>query len=101
MNNYMDSQQLLAILQQAVSDKRISWQGKGLLVYVILRQLLDGQDPGLEELVSAGPDGAHRVRSILTALEVSGWLERRKGRGDNGHFVWKNILYLPTINREK
>lgn len=75
----------------ALEDPRLSFQAKGLLVYLLSKP--DGWSVSREHLATVGPNGISSVRAILTELEQCGYLTRTRKAGEHGHFAWESIIH--------
>lgn len=75
----------------ALEDSRLSFQAKGLLVYLLSKP--DGWSVSREHLATVGTNGISSVRAILTELEQCGYLTRVRKAGEHGHFAWESIIH--------
>ena len=75
----------------ALEDSRLSFQAKGLLVYLLSKP--DGWRVSREHLATVGTNGISSVRAILTELEECGYLSRVRKAGEHGHFTWESIIH--------
>jgi hypothetical protein len=69
----------------ALEDERLSFQAKGLLVYLLSKP--DGWKVSRDHLATVGPNGISSVRAILVELEKCGYLTRTRTAGEHGHFT--------------
>lgn len=75
----------------ALEDARLSFQAKGLLVYLLSKP--DGWSVSREQLARVGPNGISSIRAVLTELEQCGYLVRTRKVGEHGHFVWESVVH--------
>lgn len=84
-----------------VRDKRLSWQAKGLLVYILT--LPDNWKIYPEELRKHATDGISATRSALKELRDHGYLELKRIIDERGKVVsWEYLIHeSPIIPRKQ
>jgi hypothetical protein len=75
----------------AINDDRLSFRAVGLLAYLLSRP--DGWHVDYRSLSTTHSDGESSTRAALKELEEAGYLERRRGRGDDGRVRWEQIVH--------
>jgi hypothetical protein len=66
-----------------IEDEKLSWQARGLLVYLLSRP--DDWEVEIQQLVSASPDGKTVVQSCLRELAEHGYAHLVQHRDDKNH----------------
>lgn len=77
---------------RVVTDTRLSWKAKGLLVYLLSKP--DNWTTRVADLVKQSSDGEYAVRSALAELIDAGYITRTTERACNGTFLsWNYTVY--------
>lgn len=85
------------------NDSRISWQAKGILIYLLDRP--DDWEPQKQDLINRSKNGKQSVTTALKELKSAGYLAIEKNRGEKGQFteiIWhlsENPEEMPLQNR--
>lgn len=75
-----------------LSDDRISWKAKGLLVYLLSKP--DGWKVRVGDLIKRSSDGRDSCYSGLKELERFGYLKRLPVRDEAGKILeWESVIY--------
>ncbi len=77
--------------RDAAQDDRLSWEGRGLLAYVLSKA--DNWKIRLGDLRKQGGVGRDLTRRILRELETNGYLTRERVRLAHGRFDWICTVY--------
>jgi hypothetical protein len=72
-------------------DKSLSWEARGLLLYLLSRP--DGWEVQRGDLINQSPAGRDKVQGILRELESAGYLVRWKERVQGGKFAWRSEIF--------
>jgi len=82
----------------SLEDPNLSWQGKGLLSYLLSRP--DNWTISLSNLIKQGTDGQTATRTALKELEARGYLRRERICDEKGRIVkWEKVIYeTPSLN---
>jgi len=78
--------------RDAAQDDRLSWEGRGLLAYVLSKA--DNWKIRLGDLRKQGGAGRDVTRRILRELETAGYLTRERVRLAHGRFDWICTVYV-------
>jgi DNA-binding MarR family transcriptional regulator len=80
-----------------VNDEGLSWQATGLLTYLLSKP--DHWSVSVVDLVKRKTNGRAAVQKVLSELEDAGYLDRVKGRGERGRFVYESTVHeQPNLN---
>ena len=78
------------------NDKRLSWEARGMIGYLLSKP--DDWTIRFTDLEKQSEAGGHKVRRILKELETAGYLERKRMKNQDGTFYWLSTIYeTPTI----
>lgn len=79
------------VSNDAIEDHRLSFQAKGLLLYLLSKP--DGWSVSRDQLATVGPNRVDSVRAMLTELEKCGYLTRIRKADGKGRFTWESIIH--------
>jgi len=82
--------QFVILSNQAGQDKRLSWQARGLVYFVL--SLPPEQHLTAAWLETQAPNGRESLRSALRELEQSGYYRRAKTSVGRGKWEWDQVL---------
>lgn len=71
--------------KRPLSDKRLSWKAKGILVYLLSKP--DDWHVWVRDLAARSTDGEGAVRTGLEELFKAGYATRQQGKKENGTFA--------------
>lgn len=74
-----------------INDSTLSWEAKGLAVYLLSKP--DDWRINTNQLWNASANGHGTVKRILRELEEAGFLRRMRMRAPDGTFVWDHAVY--------
>jgi len=91
------------LANRLVKDKKLSWQARGLLVYLLSKP--DNWTVTKMDLTNQSPVGGDAVATILKELETACYIKREKFRNELGQWDWRTFVYdepytipLPTTH---
>ena len=73
-----------------INDKRLSWEARGMLIYLLSKP--NDWVVRLKDLINQSPCGRDKTKRILKELEQFGYLERKLSRQSDGKFYWESIV---------
>lgn len=80
------------IVDNAVlEDERISFRAKGVLVFVLSKP--DNWKISERHLARVGHEGVTAIRAALKELELAGYIERQRIKGEGGRFEWESVVF--------
>lgn len=79
------------IPRAAVNDKELSWEARGLLVYLLDKP--DDWQIRFNDLVRQSPAQGDKTRRILRELEGAGYVRRSRFNRADGTFGWESEVY--------
>jgi ASC-1-like (ASCH) protein len=82
-----------------LNDKRLDWDAKGLLAYLLSKP--DHWRVDRSHLASVVPSGAGKVQRLLRLLEEAGYLTRERDRNQMGQLVWKHVVHEVAVAPER
>ena len=85
--------------RDTAQDNRLSWEARGLLVYVLSKH--NNWQIMLGDLRRQGSAGQNVTRSILRKLEADDYLIRRRVNNEMGYFEWECTIYEKPQKRKK
>ena len=74
-----------------IKDKSLSWQARGLLVYLLSKP--DNWTVTKMDLASQSPVGGDAVATILKELEVNAYIKRKKFQNKLGRWEWETYVF--------
>lgn len=85
------------ILNEPLNDKRLSWEARGLLAYLLSKP--NGWEVRNYDLVNQSNAGEHKVKRILSELKKAGYMRRYRIHDEEGQFRWITDVYeSPSMN---
>lgn len=75
----------------ALEDSGLSFRAKGVLVYLLSKP--DDWKVSERQLARVGHEGVTAIRAALKELEMAGYIERRRMRGEGGKFEWESVVF--------
>ena len=90
------SREYFAASNVPFNDKRLSWEARGMIGYLLSKP--DDWTIRFSDLEKQSEAGGHKVRRILKELEANGYLERQRLKREDGTFYWISTVYeTPAI----
>lgn len=81
----------VVIANATVCDSRLSWEARGLLVYLLSKP--DDWRVRLGDLMAQGSAGERKVNRILAELKLNGYMTRRRIKTADGRFDWDTVVF--------
>ena len=82
------------IPHEYLRDKKLSLKAKGLLS--VMYSLPNDWDYSINGLCKITKSGITMIRSIITELEIYGYLERKQSKNEKGQFEYTYIVYIKS-----
>jgi hypothetical protein len=82
-----------------LNDKRLDWDAKGLLAYLLSKP--DHWRVDRSHLASVVPSSAGKVQRLLRLLEEAGYLTRERHRDSQGRLGWKHVVHEVAVAPEQ
>jgi hypothetical protein len=82
--------QFVMLTNQAAQDKRLSWQARGIIYFVL--SLPPDHHLTATWLETQAPNGRQSVRSALAELKKYGYYRRTKTHDGNGKWSWDQVI---------
>ena len=82
------------IPNEYLRDKKLSLKAKGLLS--VMYSLPNDWDYSINGLCKITKSGITMIRSIITELEIYGYLERKQSKNEKGQFEYTYIVYIKS-----
>lgn len=91
------NQNYTIVCNVVLDDQRLSWQAKGLAVYLLSKP--NDWRIRIVHLEKVSRNGRDSVQTILKELIDHGYLVRKKYKNERGQFEWEQVLYeTPRLN---
>ena len=85
------SESFTIIGNAVLTDERISFRAKGVLVYLLGKP--DNWQVSERHLATVGHEGVTAIRAVLKELETAGYIQRHRKQGASGRFEWESIVF--------
>ena len=79
------------IANTLINDKSLSWQARGLLMYLLSKP--DDWSVTKTDLSNQSPAGGDAVATILKELETKCYISREKTQNELGRWEWKTLVF--------
>jgi len=83
------------IRNSLIADKTLSWEARGLLVYLLSKP--ETWIVRKSDLVATSPASEYLTTNILREVEIAGYIKRKKFRNKKGQWEWHTWVYDQPI----